>query len=557
MRYGLIGKSLIHSYSKEIHEALGRYDYGLYSLSADEMSDFIRSGDFGGLNVTIPYKKDVMALCGETSDLARDIGAVNTLYWKEQCGCAGSAGRGADAQGVSFNKAPTACVQTPATGRDMNEANVSSAANAPSSQGGRILVGHNTDYEGFLYAAKRAGISFAGKTVLILGTGGTSLTARKAVSDSGAAKVYVASRRPAAAAEKNNPEVRPLPESSPAADSAGESGAANTVFASAPTAANAGDAVNQSDHASVLSNCTPCRIDQAIPCASDMSGSASCSPPCPICQLTYAELHGIAGSVQVIVNTTPVGTYPNNLQSVIDISDFPNCESVIDVIYNPFKTKLLLEAEKTGIRFSNGLPMLVAQATAAAGYFLGTPGAFEPENERIIADMERRMNNIVLIGMPGSGKSTIGRLLSEQTGKRFVDMDQEIEARAGISIPEIFERFGEKHFRDLESETAFDLGKEHGLVIAAGGGAVLRPENVDALRQNGLVIHVTRPASDLSTDGRPLSKDIDTLRAMEKERMPIYEAAADLTFDNSESCSYEELAGRLTARLKNFISTTR
>lgn len=484
MRYGLIGKSLIHSYSKEIHEALGRYDYGLYSLSADEMPDFIRAGDFGGLNVTIPYKKDVMALCGEISDLARDIGAVNTLYWKEASGCAGSADRAAD---------------------------------APSSQGDRILVGHNTDYEGFLYAAKRAGISFAGKTVLILGTGGTSLTARKAVSDSGAAMIYIASRRAAGAAEKNS----------------------------------------TTDHASVHADCTSCGIDQAIPCASDMSGSASCSPPCPICQLTYAELHGIAGSVQVIVNTTPVGTYPNNLQSVIDISDFPNCESVIDVIYNPFKTKLLLEAEKTGIRFSNGLPMLVAQATAAAGYFLGTPGAFEPENERIIADMERRMNNIVLIGMPGSGKSTIGRLLSEQTGKRFVDMDQEIETRTGISIPEIFECFGEKHFRDLESETAFDLGKEHGLVIAAGGGAVLRPENVDALRQNGLVIHVTRPASDLSTDGRPLSKDIDTLRAMEKERMPIYEAAADLTFDNSESCSYEELAGRLTARLKNFISTTR
>ena len=340
MRYGLIGKSLIHSYSKEIHEALGRYDYGLYSLSADEMPDFIRSGDFGGLNVTIPYKKDVMALCGEISDLARDIGAVNTLYWKKASGCADAAGRGAG------------------------------------TQGDRILVGHNTDYEGFLYAAKRAGISFADKTVLILGTGGTSLTARKAVSDSGAAMIYIASRRAAGAAEEKD----------------------------------------AADHASIYSNCTSCRNDQTISGASDMSGSISCSPPCPIYQLTYPELSGIAGSVQVIVNTTPVGTYPNNLQSVIDISDFPNCESVIDVIYNPFKTRLLLEAEKAGIRFSNGLPMLVAQATAAAGYFLGTPGA-RSENERIISDMERRMNNIVLIGMPGSGKSTIGRLLSEQTGK--------------------------------------------------------------------------------------------------------------------------------------------
>ena len=451
MRYGLIGKTLAHSYSKEIHESLGRYEYDLFSLSSDEMTNFVRSGDFGGLNITIPYKKDVIPLCDEVSDLARSIGAVNTLYWKEPGGYAGSADRGAGA-------------------RD-----------------GRILVGHNTDYEGFLYASKRAGITFEGKTVLVLGSGGTSLTVRKAASDSGAAMIYVASRTPQADTPKTFGPAR-----------------------------------------------APC------------SG-------CNIRFVSYGQLPDIASSVQIIVNTTPVGTYPDNLGSVIEVTDFPHCESVIDVIYNPFKTKLLLDAEKAGLRFSNGLPMLVAQATAAAGYFLGTPGAFENENERIIDAMKRRMENLVLIGMPGSGKTTIGKILSEQTGKRFVDMDQEIETRAGMSIPGIFERFGEGRFRDMESETAADLGKEHGLVIATGGGSVLRPENVDALRQNGTIIHLIRPVSALSTDGRPLSKDIETLRAMEEERMPIYEAAADVTFDNGESCSDAELAARLAARLKQLI----
>ena len=438
MKYGLIGKTLVHSYSKEIHEALEKYTYELFSLSEEEMPEFVNARDFGGLNVTIPYKKDVIPLCDEISPLAEAIGAVNTLYWKP-----------ADAAGTPGTDDTAKC---------------------------RTLVGHNTDYEGFLYAAKRAGISFEGRTVLILGTGGTSLMARKAAADNGAVQIYIASRKPA-------------PQ------------------------------------------------DKAT----------------GITQLTYSELPQIADAVDVIVNTTPVGTYPNNMKSVIELTDFPKCEAVIDVIYNPFKTKLLLEAEKAGLRFSNGLPMLVAQATAAAGYFLGTQGAFQNENERIIKTLRNRMQNIAVIGMPGSGKSTIGRLIAEITGKRFVDMDAEIETRAGMTIPEIFEKYGEKHFRDLESETAADLGKEHDLVIATGGGAVLRAENVDALRQNATVIHTVRPVASLPTDGRPLSKDIDTLIRMEKERLPIYKAAADITFDNSAICPESELRERLKTAIAELI----
>ena len=333
-KYGLIGKTLVHSYSKEIHEALGRYQYQLFSLAEDEMPDFINARDFRGLNVTIPYKKDVIPLCDEVTDLARGIGAVNTLFWK--------------------NASET-------------------GASESISQEDKILVGHNTDYEGFLYAASRAGIDFEGKGVLILGTGGTSLMARRAAADQNAAKIYIASR---------HPEMDP-------------------------------------------------------PSGSELQNAGILST------VSYDQLPEIAASIDVIVNTTPVGTFPNNMQQVIRLKDFPGCQAVIDVIYNPFKTALLLEAEKLGLKYTNGLPMLVAQATAAAGYFLGTPGAFQKENQRIIKAMKQQMGNIVLIGMPGTGKSLIGKLLAELTGKTLQDTDAKIEEEAKMTIPEIFEKEGE------------------------------------------------------------------------------------------------------------------
>lgn len=436
-KYGLIGKTLVHSYSKEIHEALGRYQYQLFSLAEDEMPDFINARDFRGLNVTIPYKKDVIPLCDEVTDLARGIGAVNTLFWKNASGTGSS-------ESIS--------------------------------QEDRILVGHNTDYEGFLYAASRAGIDFEGKGVLILGTGGTSLMARRAAADQNAAKIYIASR---------HPETDP-----PSGSEIQDAGILSTV--------------------------------------------------------SYDQLPKIADSIDVIVNTTPVGTFPNNMQQLIRLKDFPGCQAVIDVIYNPFKTALLLEAEKLGLKYTNGLPMLVAQATAAAGYFLGTPGAFQKENQRIIKAMKPQMGNIVLIGMPGTGKSLIGKLLAELNGKTLQDTDAKIEEEAKMTIPEIFEKEGESGFRDRESAICKKLGKERNLIIATGGGAILRPENVDALRQNGTLVHITRSIDKLPTRGRPLSKNIETLKKMEAQRMPLYKAAADITFRNNYTCSRKKLRQRVT-----------
>ena len=435
-KYGLIGKTLVHSYSKEIHESLGRYQYQLFSLAEDEMPDFINARDFRGLNVTIPYKKDVIPLCDEVTDLARGIGAVNTLFWKNASG----------------------------TGSSENI-----------NQEDKILVGHNTDYEGFLYAASRAGIDFEGKGVLILGTGGTSLMARRAAADQNAAKIYIASR---------HPETDP-----PSGSEIQDAGILSTV--------------------------------------------------------SYDQLPEIADSIDVIVNTTPVGTFPNNMQQVIRLKDFPGCQAVIDVIYNPFKTALLLEAEKLGLKYTNGLPMLVAQATAAAGYFLGTPGAFQKENQRIIKAMKQQMGNIVLIGMPGTGKSLIGKILAELTGKTLQDTDAKIEEEAEMTIPEIFEKEGEAGFRDRESAVCKKLGKERNLIIATGGGAILRPENVDALRQNGTLVHITRSIDKLPTRGRPLSKNIEALKKMEAQRMPLYKSAADITFRNNYTCSRKKLRQRV------------
>lgn len=237
----------------------------------------------------------------------------------------------------------------------------------------------------------------------------------------------------------------------------------------------------------------------------------------------------------VIVNTTPVGMYPNTGESPVVLSQFPGLEGVLDVIYNPARTRLLLDAEALGIPAMNGLWMLVAQAKESAEWFTGRE---IPDDEipRIHGMLRREMENIVLIGMPGSGKSTVGAALAAETGKRFVDADDEIIRAAGMTIPEIFARQGEPGFRELETQVLARLGRESGLVIATGGGCVTRPENAPLLRQNGNVFWLRRALEKLPTEGRPLSQ-AGSLREMEAARTPLYEAFSDHPIDNNAAVS--------------------
>ena len=389
--YGLLGRKLGHSWSVPIHKALGCQGYRLIELEPEELAVFLRREDLGGVNVTIPYKRDVMPLCDEIDPGAQAIGSVNTIVRRSD----------------------------------------------------GTLRGYNTDIDGFCYMARRAGISLTGEKVVILGSGGASLTAQAAARREGAREVVVISR-----SGENNYE-------------------------------------NLSRHAD-------------------------------------------AG---IVVNTTPVGMFPGNGAAPVDLTAFPQCRGVLDVVYNPRRTALLLQARELGIPCCDGLPMLVAQAKAAEERFFET-AIPDGENERILRQLRREMGNIVLIGMPGCGKSTIGQLLAEKTGREAVDIDQRIAERAGCSIPEIFARGGEAEFRALEREETARAGALTGKILLTGGGAVKTPENYAALHQNGRVYHLLRDLETLPTDGRPLSQGAD-LAAMWRQREPLYRRFRDVTVDNN------------------------
>lgn len=392
-RCGLIGEKLGHSFSPAIHAKLADYEYKLYELSPEQVGPFLEKKEYDGLNVTIPYKKTVIPFCDELTEAAGSIGSVNTII-----------------------KRPDG-----------------------------TLLGHNTDYDGFLWLLKNAGADVKGKKAVVLGSGGASATVQAALRDLGAAQVVVVSR----------------------------SGEDNYE--------------NISRH----------------------------------------------GDAKILVNATPVGMYPKTGVSPVDMDVFPGLEAVFDVVYNPAKTQLLLEAEKRGIPCANGLGMLVAQAKAAAERFTGSSIADEKVYS-IKAEMERGTRNILLIGMPGSGKSTVGEALSRKLGRPLVDTDARIVEKAGRSIPAIFEAEGEEGFRRLEHEVLCDVSKESGLVIAAGGGIVTREENLDPMRQNSLVVWLLRDIDLLPKDGRPLSQK-NSLEAMFRVREPLYRAAADCVADNNGS----------------------
>ena len=389
MKCGLLGKKLSHSYSPQIHTNLGNYEYTLEEVQPENLSEFFANHIFTGLNVTIPYKKDVIAFCDELTDCAKKMGAVNTIVLRED--------------------------------------------------GTRI--GHNTDFFGFKSMVQRMQIPLDGKKTLVLGSGGAAVTAVAVLEELGA-RVTVISR-------------------------SGENNYDNL------------------------------------------------------------QLHSDAS---LIVNATPVGMYPNAGISPVDLDLFPHLEGVLDLIYNPSKTRLLLDAEERKIPCQNGLWMLVAQAKESAEWFLGTK-----ISDNIIGDihdkLQRQMENIVLIGMPGCGKSTIGRMLAKKLGKVFVDADAEIVKRAGIAIPEIFSAQGEPGFRKLETEVLSVLGQQSGQVIATGGGCVSREENYPLLHQNGTIYWLKRDLTKLPTDGRPLSQST-ALEQMYSVRHPLYNRFCDCVVSN-------------------------
>jgi len=391
MRCGLLGKKLGHSYSPEIHAQLGDYTYRLFEKSEEQLPEFLRSGSWDGLNVTIPYKKTVLPFCSSLSEAARRTGSVNTLVRRA---------------------------------------------------GG--IFGDNTDVAGFRALAGSSGLAFAGKKALVLGSGGASAAVCAALSDLGA-------------------ECRVISRS-------GE------------------DNYNNLDR------------------------------------------HRDA---RFIVNATPLGMYPENGLSPLDLSLFGSCEGVFDVVYNPARTALLLQAERLGIPGWNGLTMLVAQAERSSRDFTGH-GSDADAVARITGLLERKMRNIALIGMPGCGKSTLARLLGASTGREVLDADGLIVQRAGVSIPEIFETEGEPGFRLRETAVLAELGKASGKIIATGGGCVTREENYPLLHQNSLLLWIRRDTASLPLDGRPLSQRGD-LAAMAAVREPLYRRFADAVIDNNAS----------------------
>ena len=392
MEYGLIGEKLGHSYSQMIHARLADYRYELKEVALERLDAFIEARDFRGLNVTIPYKQAVMKHCAELSPEAMEVGSVNTLIVRPD----GS------------------------------------------------LYGHNTDIDGFIYMLRRGGIDPAGAKAVILGSGGTSLTARAALTRLGAREIVTVSRK---------------------------------------------------------------------------------GP------VDYAALYAEHADAEILVNATPVGMYPKNGASPVELDRLPKVRGVADVIYNPEKTALILAAQAKGIPAVSGLSMLVAQAREAAELFAGhaIPAG---RVEDIVSEIGAQTLNLILVGMPGCGKSTLGQAVAAALQREFVDCDAEIVRRAGKSIPEIFAQDGEGAFRALESSVLADVCRGHGLVISTGGGAVLRAENRDAMRQNGRVCLIRRALALLPRDGRPLSASEDAVARLWEARRAAYETAADFPVEN-------------------------
>lgn len=389
MKSGLLGGRLGHSFSPEIHRRIGEltgkpYEYKLYEKEPEEIEEFLKNGDWDGLNVTIPYKETVMAYCDELSEEARAIGAVNTLVRR----------------------------------------------------GGRI-IGYNTDYTGFRKSLEQNGVTVRGARTMVLGSGGASKAVCHVLKDMGAACVKLVSR----------------------------------------------------------------------------SG-----------ELNYENLSQHKDA-EILVNTTPVGMYPNTGEAAVFPGTFPSLKWAVDIIYNPLRTNFLCQAKKAGINYMSGLAMLVLQAVAASEIFWGEKISASV-GRQIERELSAEKENIVLIGMPGVGKTTTGTALASELGRPFYDIDEMIVSMAGKSIPEIFAEDGEDAFRQAESEAAGELSKVTGAVIACGGGVVNREENYYTLAENGHIVFLNRDISLLPMDGRPVSQAVP-LERLYRIRLPLYRSWCD------------------------------
>ena len=404
--YGLLGEHLGHSFSPQIHGMLCGYEYRLYEQERDNLPGFLAECPLDGMNVTIPYKKDVLPYCAWLSDAVKRIGSANTLV-----------------------KHPDG------------------------------WHAYNTDYFGFRRMVESMGVDPSGKKCVILGSGGAMLAVRTALEDMSAEEIVVVSR-----GGENN----------------------------------------------------------------------------------YDNLN-LHADAQIVVNATPVGMYPNVGKAAASLDNFPNCKAAFDVVYNPARTAFIMEAEEKGIPCRNGLYMLVAQAHRAAELFTGKEIAIE-RIEEVLRVLENQTHNIVLVGMPGCGKSSVGKQVAELSGKCFVDADDKLRETFGMSAGDMINTHGEDYFRQRETEILSELGKQSGLVIATGGGCVTREENYKHLHQNGEIFWLRRSPDKLPTEGRPLSQR-GSLETMLIKRAPMYERFADFVIDN-DSGSVADSARAILEALK-------
>lgn len=394
MKFGLLGRTLGHSFSPRIHSALGNTNYELFECEPSQLQEFFADPELQGINITIPYKVNALEACDVVDPRAERIGCVNTMVRKD----------------------------------------------------GK-WHGYNTDYDGFVFTLQHAGIDVAGKECIILGDGASSATVHVALEDLGAKNIVHLSRK---------------------------------------TAPFYGDAPN------------------------------------------YYE------TAQIIINCTPIGMYPHNPANLIDITQFSKLEGVVDLIYNPRRTILLLQAEMMEIPHCDGLPFLVAQGVEAANHFQGESFGTK-EIEQILRDMRREKENIILIGMPGVGKTTVGKALGEEMSRTCIDVDHELEKEIGDISTYITEQ-GEPAFREKEAEMIAKFGTQTGLVISTGGGCVTVPKNFAHLRQNGRIYQLTQPIENLSTSGRVLSSGgLDRLRELEEIRTPMYESFAQCIVEHKRN----------------------